>query len=424
MHILVVGLNQKAAPIEIRERLAFPDAGLGEAFSLLGDYAQEGVILSTCNRTEVYGVTGHGSYGSRYLAQFLSQFHRLALEDFEPYLYTYGQSDAVRHLFAVSAGIDSMIVGEPQILGQVRDAYEAALANDGAGRVLSQLFRHAISVGKLVRTETDISRNAVSVSYAAVELGRKIFGELRSRGVLVIGAGEMGELTAKTLVDIGVGSVMVANRTRERAQELADRVGGNVVDFGDLARMLSLADIVISSTGAPGFVITAQMVAQAMHVRRQRPLFLIDIAVPRDIDPAVQRLNNVFLYNVDDLAAVCEANMRERQKEIKRVDGIIDAEVKKFIAWWDALDVVPTITALRDKAESIRQAELDKAYRKLNNLSDNERDTINALTRAIVNKMLHQPTVRLKGRSDGTASRDYSRAVRELFDLDARQEDQ
>lgn len=418
MRILVVGLNHKAAPVEIRERLAFPEARLGEAFTLLADYAQEGVILSTCNRTEVYCVSTDTADAARTITQFLADFHRLSPSEFASHLYSYAQRDAVKHLFAVSAGIDSMIVGEPQILGQVRDAYESALSYESAGRILSQLFRDAISLGKLVRTETDISRNAVSVSYAAVELGRKIFGDLRSRTVLVIGAGEMGELTAKTLVDIGVGRVLVANRTRERAAELAGRMGGEVVDFGDLSRVLSLSDIVISSTGAPGIVLTTDMITRAMQVRRQRPLFMIDIAVPRDIDPNAQRLDNVFLYNVDDLEAVCHANMKERQREVKRVEAIMDAEINKFFVWWETLAVVPTIAALRDKAETIRQAELDKAYRKLGRLSDDERATVNALTRAIVNKMLHQPIVRLKGRSNGADHRQYHSAIRELFDLD------
>lgn len=416
MQLLLVGLNHKTAPVEVREKLAFDGDRLREALAHLGRYASEGAILSTCNRTEVYALVGHRETGTEKIQRFLSEFYGQPPASLTAHLYAYAQRDAVAHLFAVAAGLDSMIVGEPQILGQVRDAFAAAEAGNAAGPILSQLFRQALSVGKQARTDTAISRSAVSVSYAAVELARKIFGELGSHAVLVIGAGEMGQLAAKNLWDSGVRRLMVTNRTPARAEELAAQLGAEAWEFPKLSEALAHADIVISSTGAPEPVLTAEMVRQAMRARRQSPLFLIDIAVPRDIDPRAGQLPNVYLYNIDDLEAVCQANKREREKEIRKVETIIAAEVAKFFAWWESLGVVPTINALRYKAESIRQSELDKALSKLSHLSDRDRNIINALSVAIVSKMLHLPITRLKERySNG---HDHTRTVRELFGLD------
>ncbi|MBI4319671.1 MAG: glutamyl-tRNA reductase [Chloroflexi bacterium] len=417
MQIIVVGLNHRAAPVELRERLAFDNQQLGVALYTLSQQVAEGVILSTCNRTEIYSVTECADPGVDVTKQFLADFHGVPLRDFEDYLYCHSQADAVRHIFRVSSGIDSMILGEPQILGQVREAFEAAETGRSSGPVLSALFRHAINVGKLARTETDISRNAASVSYAAVELAKKIFGELRRCTVLVVGAGEMGKLTARTLVDNGASTVLVTNRTHRRAQELADRFQGRAIEFERIAEALAVSDIVISSTGSTEYVVSADAVRHALRQRKNKPIFFIDIAVPRDIDPQIDKLENAYLYNIDDLKAVREANLREREKEAKKVEAIIETEVGKFLAWYGTLDVVPTIAALCDRAENIRQAELAKALSKLGDLSDRDRERVNALTQAIVNKILHLPITRLKSRSHDRDGHDYAHALRELFDL-------
>ena len=419
MEIVVVGLNHKAAPVEVRERLAFAPARQEEALAALLQRASEGVILSTCNRTEVYAVVQDAADGAQAVTDFLGEFHGLTAEAFAPYLYGKLGEEAVDHLFSVASGLDSMILGEPQILGQVRAAYEIASACHAAGPVLSWAFHHALKVGKQVRSETEISRNAVSISYAAVELARKIFGGLAGRTVLVVGAGKMGELAARTLLDNGLTGVVVTNRTHARAVELAARFGGRAVEFARLPELLAEADVVISSTGASDFVLTATLVRQVMRGRRNRPLFLIDIAVPRDVDPRVQECDDVYLYDIDDLQAVCAANLEERRKEVARARKIIEAELQAFRDWWGSLEVVPTITALRQRAEQIRQAELHKALGRMGDLTERQRSTLEALTSAIVNKMLHQPITRLKAQSNGDgASAGYVRAVRELFALD------
>lgn len=425
MHIVVLGLNHKVAPVEIRERLAFTGDSLEKALQEFVSSdgtgkqgcAAEGVILSTCNRTEIYAVTQEVSSGYKIICRFMSDFHRLPEREFADYLYAYDDKRAVAHLFAVASGLDSMIVGETQILGQVRDAFQEAAAHKVVGGVLSALFRRAIHVGKRARTETGISQNAVSVSYAAVGLARKIFGDLGSRQVLLIGAGKMGELTAKNLVDSGVKGIIVANRTYQRALELAERFGGQAIDFARIGHALWTADIVITSAGAPHFIIKPEVVREAMRMRRNRPLFLIDIAVPRDIDSAVQQIENIHLYNIDDLQAVVETNIRERQKEVGKVECLIHRELAEFMAWFRSLEVVPTITALRNQAEEIRQMELHKALQRLGHLSEREENIIKASTIAIVNKILHQPTIQLKKHATDNNGYLYTETIRELFGL-------
>ena len=417
MKIVLVGLNHKAAPVEVRERLAFTDAELPSALKALSEYVVEGAILSTCNRTEAYAVANLSSAGAEVLKRFLSEYHDVPVSQFESYLYVYSGQDAIRHLFRVASGIDSMVLGEPQILGQVKDAFEQADANGSIGRILSALFRHAIAVGKKTRTETDISKNAASISYAAVELAKKIFGDLTRCTVLIVGAGEVGKLTARTILDNSAGALLVANRTYSRALDLANRFNGKAVEFSSLREAIASSDIVISSTGGSQYIVTVEMVKYALQQRRNRPMFLIDIAVPRDIDPQVDKLENVFLYNIDDLQAVREANLREREKEARKAESIVDAETAKFLHWWSTLDVVPTIAALCDKLEDIRQAEMAKTLPKLGDLSERDREKINALTVAIVNKILHLPITRLKSGHNGRDARDYAHVVRELFDL-------
>ncbi len=418
MEIVVVGVNHKAAPVQVREHLAFTPAQMESALSALREKTPEAVLLSTCNRTEIYAIVPSAEDGAREVANFLADFHAVPVERFAPYLFSQSGREAVAHLFAVASGLDSMILGEPQILGQVREAYLAALAQDTAGTLLSWVFHHAMKVGKQVRTDTNISRSAVSVSHAAVELAKGIFGTLADRSILLVGAGEMGQLAARNLMDNGCARLVVTNRTYSRAAELATRFGGTPKEFDRLPELLGEVDVAISATGAPSFVLTAEMVRQALRGRAGRPLILIDIAVPRDVDPLVRQFEQVLLHDIDDLQAVCTANLEERRKEVGRAQGIIDAELNLFETWWGSLQVVPTIKALRDRAEAIRQIELQKALPRLGELTDRQRSVVEALTVGIVNKMLHQPTVRLKAQGGNGAGTNYVQILRELFALE------
>lgn len=419
VQIATVGLNHKVAPVSVREAVAFTAGTLPVALQQLRNLCPEATILSTCNRSEVYAAGADHLPLADTLVSFLAQFHEVRQAELVPYLYVHRDRDALRHLFAVTCGLDSLIVGEPQVLGQVVAAYEQALTASAAGTVLSALFRHAIFVGKRARSETGIARSAASVSYAAVELARRIFGSLRERRILIIGAGEMGELTAKTLLDCGATALIVANRTRARAEEIARRFGGGVIDFSRLPEGLAEADIVISSTGAPHFVLHASQVAAAMERRGDRPLFLIDIAVPRDIDPAVQGLPNVHLYDVDDLHAVVEDNLRARRSELSKVERIIAEEVDRFECRLRSLAVVPTISAVRAAAERVRQAETARGLSALGPLDERQVRAVEAMTAAIVNKILHGPTQRLKDwAASGCDDNDYLDVTRDLFGLD------
>ncbi len=418
MEIVVVGVNHKAAPVQVREHLAFTPSQMEAALAALREKTPEAVILSTCNRTEIYAVVPSAEAGVIEITSFLADFHGSPSARFAPYLFSLRGREAVSHLFAVASGLDSMILGEPQILGQVREAYLAALAQDTAGTLLSWIFHHAMKVGKQVRTDTNISRSAVSVSHAAVELAKKVLGSLADHSVLLVGAGEMGQLAARNLLDNGCERLVVTNRTYSRAAELASRIRAAPAEFARLPQLLTEVDVVISATGAPNFVLNAGMVREAMPHRADRPLLLIDIAVPRDVDPQVRELDRVFLHDIDDLQAVCAANLEERRKEVDHAQEIIDAEVDLFESWWGSLQVVPTIRALRDRAEEIRQAELQKAISRMGDLSDRQRSVLEALTIGIVNKMLHQPTVRLKAHGGNGANASYVQILRDLFALE------
>ncbi len=425
MQLTLVGLSHKTAPVEIREKLTFPAHRQEEALSLLmrtPDVA-EAVILSTCNRTEIYAVTAAGSDGLGAVIDFLADYHDLDRHELVRYLYHSEGEAVVRHLFRVVASLDSMVIGEAQILGQVKEAYEHAFGNDAASRVFNRLFRQSFEVGKRVRTETDIGESAVSISYAAVELAKKVFDSLEGRTILILGAGEMSELTAKHLVCNGVQSVLVANRTFERAEELARRFQGEAIRYDELFERMREADIVISSTAATHHVVTKDQVASAMRGRKGNPLFLIDIAVPRDIAPDVNDLDYVFLYDIDDLNGVVESNLEERMREARLVEAIIAEEMVAFERWIESMEVVPTVAAIRARAEQIRSAELEKALKRLGGLSEKEIKTVEALTSSIVSKMLHGPTARLKqvaGEKDGY---EYVEAARFLYGLDLSAED-
>lgn len=424
MHLTLVGLSHKTAPVEIRERLTFPASRQEEALAMLTASPDviEAVILSTCNRTEIYAVTAADSDGPGAVIDFMADYHDLDRHDLVRYLYISEGEAVVRHLFRVVASLDSMVIGEAQILGQVKEAYDHAFTNNACGRIFNKLFRQSFEVGKRVRNETAIGEAAVSISYAAVELAKKVFDELEGRTILVVGAGKMSELTAKHLVSSGVGKVLVANRTHERAVELAGCFDGEPIRYEDLFDRMVDADIVISSTAATEYVITKEPVAEARRHRRGRPLFLIDIAVPRDIDPAVAEIDDVYLYDIDDLSGVVESNLDERMREAERADLIVVEEMATFEGWLESMEVVPTVAAIRAKAEAIRQEELARALKRLGGLSEKELAAVEAMSSAIVNKMLHGPTNRLKqvaGERYGVA---YIEAARLLYGLDANPE--
>lgn len=418
MHLVLVGLSHKTAPIAIREKLTFPAGEQAAALARLtaAPVLHEGTIVSTCNRTEVYAVASDESQGVDAVIDFLAGCQDLDRHEITRYLYVVTGESVVRHLFRVVASLDSMVVGEAQILGQVKEAYDHAFNAGTTKRGFNKLFRQSFEVGKRVRTETAIGESAVSISYAAVELAKKVFDSLAGRTILIVGAGKMSELTAKHLVSSGVTRVLVTNRTLSRAEEMAERFKGTAVEYDRLYEAIREADIVISSTSATDYVITKKDLA-AVARTRTRPLFFIDIAVPRDIDPAVNDLGGVFLYDIDDLSGVVEANLEERMVEARRAEGIIDEEIAAFCAWSESMEVVPTVAAIRAKAEVIRRMELEKALKRLD-LSDRERETVEALTSAIVNKMLHGPTTRLKKAAADPGGLDYVEVARVLYGLE------
>jgi len=419
MQLTLVGLSHKTAPIEIRETLTFPAPGMGEALAALtsSDAVSEALILSTCNRTEVYALVADGA-GTDPVIDFLCEHRGLERHDLARYLYEAEGHAVVKHLFRVVASLDSMVLGEAQILHQVKEAYDLACEAGAVSRVFHKLFRQSFEVGKRVRTETAIGESAVSISYAAVELAKKVFDTLAGRTILVVGAGKMSELTAKHLVSQGVKQVLVANRTYERAVELAESFEGTPIPYETLFDRMREADIVISSTSAPGYVISKDEVAGVMRNRRA-PLFLIDIAVPRDVDPAVNDVANAFVYDIDDLNGVVASNLEERMHEAERAEVIIGEELHAFDAWLDGMEVVPTIAAIRAGAESIRSDELAKAMKRLDGLSEADAKTVEMLTQAIVNKMLHGPTAVLKKTAEEKDGYAYVDAARRLYGLDA-----
>jgi glutamyl-tRNA reductase len=419
MYFLAVGVNHKTAPVEVRERLNLSGEHRLEVLQKLvaRPPLTEVAALSTCNRTEIYAIGPEAADVEAELTGFL-QFRLPPGCRLEPYLYRMAGLEAVQHLFRVVSGLDSMILGEAQILGQVKEAFHAALNANSLGVHLGKLFRQAVEVGKRVRTETGIGQNAVSVSYAAVELARHIFGDLTGKAVLIIGAGETGELTARTLAAHGATAILVANRTYERALELAARFGGEAFSFDALPDCLDRTDIVISSTGAPHVVLDLELVRQAMRRRRQRPLFLIDIAVPRDVDPQVNDLDNVYLYDIDDLQTVVERNLARREQEIERVERIIAEETAAFSHWWAERRMVPMIRALKAHGDEIRERELKRLFHRLPHLSDRDRELIRASARVMVNRLLHQPVVGLKEASEeGSRGTLYGEVLRKLFRL-------
>ncbi|MBE0575432.1 MAG: glutamyl-tRNA reductase [Desulfuromonadales bacterium] len=421
MHIVIVGLSHRTAPVEIREKLAFAPTAMERPLRQMLELPTiaEGLIVSTCNRVELCAATKEPEAAIAALRRFLAEYHEVPPEEINGSLYNYQGEEAIRHLFRVSSSLDSMVLGEPQILGQIKTAYSYAAEFRTCGLILNRFLHKAFSVAKRVRTETAIASNAVSVSFAAVELARKIFDRLDNKGVMIIGAGEMCELAARHFVANGVSKVLVTNRTFERAEKLAAEFQGKAIPFEDFVDHLADVDIVMTSTGAPNFILGQRQMEEVLKRRKNRPMFLIDIAVPRDIDPKVNKLDNAYLYDVDDLQGVVQANLKERQKEASKAEAIVEQEIGQFHQWLGNLEVKPTIIALRRKLEEIRQQELDKTFSNLKDLTAGQRKSIEAMSSAIINKILHQPTSILKRTQNDSSGEDYVDAVRALFDLPA-----
>jgi glutamyl-tRNA reductase len=425
--IILLGMNHKSAPVEIREQLAL--ACRAETNPLCTrshfQYVEEICVFSTCNRVEFLFTSTSANEAIKEVKGLLRTHLHFSGENagieslhIEPYIYIFKNADAVKHLFRVASSLDSMVLGEPQILGQVKAAYREAAACRTVGVILNRLIHKSFSIAKRVRSETRIGSHAVSISYAAVELARKIFGELHDKRVMLIGAGEMAELAAEHFLSHGVRQMMVANRTLERAMDLAARLKAETVSFSHIADALKNVDIVLTSTGSPDPILNHKDVRSKMRERRNRPLFFIDIAVPRDVDPEVNRIDNVYLYNIDDLQGVVDSNRSERQKEAERAEHIIDEESIKFQEWLCTLEVAPTIIALHKKAETIRRNEVRKTLSHLPDLGEKEREAIEVLTCSIVNKMLHDPIIFLKKKGERDSKQRFMDFTQQLFRLD------
>ena len=431
MNVIVVGLSHKTAPVEVREQLAFSATALPDVCRRITAESDttEAMVLSTCNRVEVYAVAPTPQAGFDTVSEFLGrQIPGVDAHHLTPHLYHYPGNDAIGHMFRVAASLDSMVLGEPQILGQFKDAFEAALTAKSTGMVLNKVAKKAISVAKRVRTETKVAENAVSVSYAAVELARKVFSDLSRQRVMLLGAGEMAELALRHLISSGAREVMISTRTLANAQKLADEFGttdttATAIPFEAFAEQLQNVDIVICSTGAPDYVIRPEMAANAIRKRGHRPMFLIDISVPRNIDPEVGALSDVYLYDIDNLQQVVDANLKERQEEARKAHHIVNQEVDITARWLRSLDVVPTITALRGHADEIAKGEIERVLARLSHLPEKERALIEGLGNSIVNKLLHNPLSSLRREAQSDGGRDIVDVARRLFDLHDEDED-
>jgi glutamyl-tRNA reductase len=420
MHIIVVGLNYRTAPVEVRERFAVADKELPEALKQLmnTNSIMECVIVATCNRTELYAVVDRHHLCGHYIRSFMEQWFKLPRQQFTSHLYMYEDDKAIEHLFRVTSGLDSMVIGETQILGQVKDAFALAQQQKTTGTLFNMLFKQAVTMAKRAHSETTIGESAVSVSYAAVELGKRIFGQFSKKTVMVIGAGETGELTAKHLYANGADRVIVVNRTYDRAAQLAEKFNGIACSIEEAANKLHEADIVISSTGADGYVLNRQAVAEAMKRRKSKPLFMIDIAVPRDLDPGIAAVENVFLYDIDDLEGIVASNLEQRRKEAEKIEMMIEQEVEQFEQWYKTLGVVPLIRALQTKAAHIHEETLNSLTNKLPDLDEHELKVIRKLTKSIVNQMMQDPILRIKEMAGDKHSEEAMDMFVKLFALE------
>ena len=420
MHILVVSVNYRTAPVEFREKLTFQAAELEQAMTTLQNQKSvlENVIVSTCNRTEIYAVVDQLHTGRYYIKKFLADWFQLEIEEVAPYLTIFEQDGAIDHLFRVTCGLDSMVVGETQILGQIKDSFLEAQQVKATGTIFNELFKQVITLAKRAHSETTIGESAMSVSYAAVELGKKIFGELTDCHVLILGAGKMGELALQNLYGSGARKVTVMNRTLSKAEVMAEKYMGHAKSLSELQCALLEADILISSTGASEYVITKEMMTKVEKMRSGRPLFMVDIAVPRDIDPAIDELEGSFLYDIDDLQGVVEANRAERLKEAEKIQFMIEEEIVLFKTWLSTLGVVPLISALRDKALAIQSETMVSLERKIPNLSDREKKVISKHTKSIINQLLKDPILVAKEIAAEEGASEKLALFAKIFDLE------
>jgi glutamyl-tRNA reductase len=419
MHVILLGISHKSAPVELRERLDFQTRGLEAALRRLSarESLSEVVVLSTCNRAELYAACEEPDSARGELVGFLGDYHGVPAAEVRPHLYDLVDLDAARHLFRVAAGLDSLVVGEPQILGQVKEAHSAASNTRAAGPVLNRLFHSSFGVGKRVRTETGLGSGAVSVSFAAVSLARKIFGDLRGRTVLVIGAGEMGKLTARHMKSQGVQQVTILSRSMAHAAKTAEAIGGaSAAPWDEMDVALASSDIVITATGAAAPILTKAHVEAVMRTRRQRPLFIIDIAMPRDVEAAAGEIEQVFLYNIDDLQATVRENLARRASEVAHAETIVGEEVDRFAGWLRSRGAIPTVVALRQRFEAIRRTELERLL-KASPLPPDARARVDEITRLLVEKLLLTPTEQLKSAGDPDTVSAYSDALTRLFAL-------
>jgi glutamyl-tRNA reductase len=420
MHILAIGVNHKTAPVAIRERVSFGPETLPDALLDLTQQqaVREGAILSTCNRTECYCAVSHPDTGQEAVIAWLASFHGLSVDELRPHLYAYSDREAITHLFRVSGSLDSLVVGEPQILGQLKEAYRRAYNVGSLGPLLNRAFHHAFKVGKRIRSETDIGGQAVSVSYAAVELARRIFGDLAGSRVLLIGAGETIQLAGRHLREAGAPSIFVANRTLERAEELADELGGHALGLDAVPETLGEVDVVVTSTGAQNTVVEKAWLEAAQKKRKRQAMFVVDLAVPRDIPEAAEKVSGIYLYTVDDLEAVVEENLKSRRQEAEHAEEIVEANVGEFLQWLANQEVVPTIKAMRAKAEAIRAQELEKTRKRLGHVPEEIESALDKFSQALVSKLLHDPTLQLRHMSENGDGEELIEATHQLFRLE------
>ena len=426
MHLLLVGISHRTAPVELRERLDFQVRGVDHALQAIArrETTREAVVLSTCNRAELYTACDELAVARASLVSFVSEFHGVDRAELAPHVYEAADLDVSRHLFRVAAGLDSLVMGEPQILGQVKEAHTIATEAQAVGPVLNRLFHACFAVGKRVRSETGLGSGAVSVSYAAVSLAKKIFGDLTGRNVLVIGAGEMGKLTAIHLKSQGVRHVTIVSRTMAHAARTAEAIGGVAAPWDEMEPALETSDIVVTATGASAPILTKARIEAVMRQRRDRPLFVIDIAMPRDVEAAAGEIEQVFLYNIDDLEATVRENLARRASEVARADAIVDEEVGKFGVWFRSRGAIPTVIALRERFETIRRAELARLEFKMSTLPPEARARVDEITHLIVEKLLLTPTEQLKALGDTETVGAYAEALTRLFGLAQQQAEQ
>jgi len=418
--IIVTGLSHKTAPLEIREGFSIQDDAYEDVLSDLNSRGSilESLVLSTCNRTEIYVVTNDYEACVTEINDSLVNYHNIEEKIIKNHFYSYTNEHAVKHLLRVTSSLDSMVVGEPQILGQVKDSYNLSAKNDSSGIILNRLFQYAFFVAKKVRSKTNIGSLSVSISYLAVELSKRIFDDLSNRAVLLVGTGEMAELAAKNLINSGIKNLMIASRTFENAAELSMELNGTAIKLEEIYYRLKDVDIVITATGSNNYIFKSEHVNQALKLRKNEPMFFIDIAVPRDVDPKVNDIPSVYLYDIDDMQGVLDNNVSSRKESAKEAESIVDNHGDKFINWVDGLKVLPTIVKLRERMESIKRLELERIFGKLDTLNDIQKESINDLVDRLIGKMLHEPITNLKRESSSSLGALYSDTIQKLYNLD------